>query len=59
MYGMAMSVVLDWLLFSIEVLMVLLILWIEGKLVVVLQLPRMMLRMLCHLELFAEVVEVV
>ena len=58
MYGMAMFVVLDWLLFSIEVLMVLLILWIEEKLVVVLQLPRMMLRMLCHLELFAEVVEV-
>ena len=59
MYGMAMSVVLDWLLFSIEVLMVLLILWIEGKLVVVLQLPRMMLRMWSRLELFAEVVEVV
>ena len=59
MYGMLMSVLLGWLLFSIEVLVVLLILWIEEKLVVVLQLPQMMLRMLSRLELFAEVAEVV
>ena len=56
---MAIFAVLDWLLFSIEVLMVLLILWIEEKLVVVLQLPQMMLKLLSRLGSSVEVVEVI